>query len=60
MTGPVSYQVTLADGRIIKRHLDQIRICYDNAPNTKATDHWTPDNTDIPTLLSSTSQPAVR
>ena len=60
ITGPVSYQVTLADGKILKRHLDQIRICYDNAPNTKATDQWTSDTTDIPTLPSSTPQPAVR
>ena len=38
ITGPVSYQVTLTDGRILKTHLDQIWICYDNAQNTEATD----------------------
>ena len=56
MTSPISYQVTLADGRILKRHLDQIRIRYD----TKATDQWRSDTTDIPTLPSSNPHPAVR
>ena len=60
ITGPVSYQVKLTDDRILKRHLDQIRIHYDNAQNTEATDQWTPDTTDIPTLPSSPSQPPVR
>ena len=60
IAGPVSYQVTLTDGRILKRRLDQIQIRYDKAQNTKATDQCTPDTTDIPTLPSSPSQPPVR
>lgn len=28
VTGPLSYRVTLQDGRVIRRHLDQIRRCW--------------------------------
>ena len=60
ITGPVSYKVTLADGKILKRHLDQIRTCYVNTPITEDTEQWAPDTTDIPTLPSTAPQPAVR
>ena len=33
-TGSVSYQATLVDGRILKRHLDEIHAHYDNTPIT--------------------------
>ena len=60
ITGPVSYKVTLADGKILKRHLDQIRTRYVNTPITEDTEQWAPDTTDIPTLPSTAPQPAVR
>ena len=50
ITGPVSYKVTLADGKILKRHLDKIHTRYDNTPITEDTEQWAPDTTDIPTL----------
>ena len=39
ITGPVSYQVTLANGKILKRHFR-----FDNAQTTQATNQWTPDS----------------
>ena len=60
ITGPVSYKATLADGRILKRHLDQIRTHYDNTPITEDTEQWAHDTTDTPTLPSTAPRLAVR
>ena len=60
ITGLISYQVTLADGRTLKRHFDQIRTRYDNTPITDNTDQWASNTTDIPILPSRVPQQAVR
>ena len=32
ITGPVSYTVKLPDGRVVKRHVDQLRVRYESGP----------------------------
>jgi len=40
ITGPLSYQVRLADGRLLRRHVDSIKLCTvdDSNPNPDAQD----------------------
>ena len=48
--GPLSYHVTLSDGRIIRRHIDHIRI-----RTSSVTDAATDSDIEIPTVSSSES-----
>ena len=48
--GPLSYTITLSDGRIVKKHVDQIRSRTVNAPNA-AVDDFLP----TPVIESSSS-----
>ena len=61
ITDPVSYRVTLSDGRILKRHLDQIRVRHDNTPDSNVcADQGATDMPDVPPSPGDPPQPTLQ
>ena len=47
--GPLSYEVTLTDGRVVRRHIDHLRKQLDGSSPTESRDVWLPDPINTPT-----------